>query len=295
MAVSSGSCTGYVIFAGTWDRGLFKSADAGRTWSPVAIPTNLPIRSIALSPNYAFDNTLYVATWGTGIFRSFDGGTSWGQLNTGLTDLLVRSVLMPPTYPLDGVVYAGTDSAGVLRWDPFLGRWAATNDGLPHSRVMALAASPQFATDGTLAAATWGGGVALSTNRGASWSPAAAGLGTPYVRTLAFSPTYPGDRTLYAGTNLGAYWSADRGTSWALLGTPGDDLAGTDITAFAISPGVPRTIFASTGGRGVWQYTESTTATSLRAQQRLSSHAEPSLPFHAFLPMSPKNRFGNVC
>ena len=62
LTVSSGYCTGYVIFAGTWDRGLFKSIDAGRSWSVVPIPTSLPIRSIALSPNYAFDTTLYVAT-----------------------------------------------------------------------------------------------------------------------------------------------------------------------------------------------------------------------------------------
>ena len=196
-----------------------------------------------------------------------------------------------PGYPVDGVVFAGTDGAGVFRWNPAQNVWAGANQGLPNNRVMALAAS----LDGTLAAATWGGGVALSTDRGASWSAMASGLASPYVRAVAFSPTYPGDRTLYAGTNMGAYRSSNGGASWTLLGTPADVLAATDITGFAITGGVPRTIFVSTGGKGIWQYTEegATLASTKEPQRRLSNHA--NLGFHTFVPMVSKNRFGNVC
>ncbi|MBI2887436.1 MAG: hypothetical protein HYY02_09525 [Chloroflexi bacterium] len=295
IAVSETYCTGYIIFAGTWDRGLFQSTDGGKTWTAVAIPTNVPIRSVALSPNYAADTTLVVATWGTGVYRSNDGGATWSQLNAGLTDLLVRRVLLPPTFPTDGVIFAGTDGAGVFRWEPGQGLWSSANAGLPNSRVMGLVASPSYAADGTLAAATWGGGLAISNNRGATWRQAAAGLETPYVRVAKFSPTYQADGGIYAGTAAGLFRSSNRGASWALVGARGDDLQNVDITDMTITTGYPRTIFVSTGGKGIWSYTEANGGTSLSAVGRLMSHIDRSLPYHAFIPMAPKNRFGSMC
>ena len=298
LKVTPTYCAGYEIFAGTWDRGFFRSLDAGKSWTALPLPTNLPVRSIAFSPNYAQDNTIYVASWGTGIYRSFDRGLTWGQLNAGLTDLLVRSVLIPPTFPVDGVVYAGTDNAGVFRWDPARNTWSPANGSLSQRRIMDLAVSPQYATDGTLAAATWGGGVALSQDRAQTWTQASSGLGSMYVRTVVFSPTYATDSTLYAGTISGAFRTSNRGGSWGLMGAPEDDLFNVDITSFSITaaPGQPRTIFASTGGKGIWQYTEAGTAAGLGGVfKRLASHGGASLNFHSFLPIAPKNRQGNIC
>ena len=296
VVVSSSYCTGYEVFLGTWDRGLFKSTDAGATWTKLAIPTNVPIRVVALSPNYAFDRTVYVGTWGNGIFRSFDGGESWASLNVGLGDPLVRSIVIPSSYPQDGLVVAGTDNAGVFRWDAQRGRWSGASNGLPNSRVMGLTASQNFNSDKTIFAATWGGGVAISTNRGDSWAVTGAGLGSPYVRTVAVSPNYPSDRVLYAGTNLGPYRSGNNATSWRYMGTTGDELTKTDVTNFAVTPNSPRTVFVSTGGKGLWAYTESGALSGIAAGvQRLASHLGPNLPFHAFMPMAPKNRLGGVC
>lgn len=295
VTVSPTYCNGYAIFAGTWDRGMLKSTDGGRTWATVPIPTSLPIRDISLSPRYAQDNTLYVATWGTGIYRSFDAGATWGQLNAGLPDTFVRSVLLPPSYGQDGIVFAGTDTAGVMKWDPAKNLWATANVGLPNMRVMALAASPQYAVDGTLAAATWGGGVAISSNRGQTWSASTNGLSANYIRSVALSPNFNTDRAIYTGTISGAYRSPDGGGNWSLLGNAGEELASIDVTGLAITPGSPRTIFASTGGRGIWQYTESTTVSQYTPLAQLAAHINPSLPNHVFLPIAPKNRVGKVC
>lgn len=303
LVVSKTYCQGYEIFLGTWDRGLFKSLDAGKTWQALPLPTSFPVRSVALSPNYASDNTVYVATWGSGIYRSFDRGQTWGQVNAGLSDVLVRTIVMPPTYAQDGVVFAGTDTAGVFRWEPGHNVWAPANNGFPNSRVMSLKASPQYAQDGTLAAATWGGGVAISNDRGQSWRGLSSGLGSVFVRTAEFAPDHLSSGTMYAGTINGPYRSSDRGATWRLLGSPGDDLSQVDITSLSITDvaGQPRTIFASTGGKGIWQLTEAgaTSSYSFVAQDntasRLSGHIIPSLPFHSFVPIAPKNRQGSTC
>jgi hypothetical protein len=296
VAISPGYCTGYEVFLGTWDRGLFKSTDAGATWTKVPIPTNVPIRSIAISPNYAFDRTVYVATWGSGVLRSFDGGLSWASVNAGLSDSLVRSIVIPAGYQQHGQVFAGTDNAGVFRWDGGQARWFQTNGGLPNHRVMSLAASQQYGSDQTLFAGTWGGGVATSTDAGATWAVTGAGLGSSYVRSVALSPDYPRNRVLYAGTNVGPYRSDNNAGSWGYMGTTGDDLTNTDITSIAPTTTGPRTIFVSTGGKGVWVYTEGGGWNGFgTAVGRLAAHINPTLPFHAYVPIAPKNRAGNVC
>lgn len=294
FAISPTYCAGYEVFAGSWDRGLFKSTDAGSSWSAVDLPTTLPIRSIALSPNYAADRTVFVATWGGGIFRSLDGGATWGQINAGLIDGLVRAVILPTTYVQDGIAFAGTDTAGILRWDPAQSRWVTANAGIENNRIMALAASLQYASDGTLMAATWGAGVHFSFDRGATWIRSNGGLGSPYVRTVAFSPAFSSNRTVYAGTTDGAFRSNNAGQSWRRLGTSGDDLSGVDVTGFAITAGSPFTVFASTGGKGVWAYTEAFPILSA-AESRLQAHLGPVLPFHTFIPATPKSRLRGIC
>lgn len=248
--------TGHTVFAGSWDRGLFRSDDSGGSWINVNLPTAQPVRSVSLSANYETDRTFYVATWGTGIYRSFDGGATWGQLNAGLADHRIRSVAMSPTYASDGLVFAGSDSEGVLRWHPTDNRWYTVNSGMPNTRVMSIAVSPDFATDRRVLAATWGGGVAVSDNRGDSWSAPNGGLNSLYTRFVTLSPSFAADGQAYVGTTAGVYRSNDRGSSWGTLGDPNGDVGTVDVTGLAVSPGSPRTVFASTGGRGVWQYTE---------------------------------------
>ncbi|HID64568.1 MAG TPA: exo-alpha-sialidase [Anaerolineae bacterium] len=66
------------------DEGLIKSTDGGRTWWPVNI--GLPLKddgnppsvlSLAISPDYASDGTLFVGLVDHGVYRSVDGGESW--------------------------------------------------------------------------------------------------------------------------------------------------------------------------------------------------------------------------
>jgi ligand-binding sensor domain-containing protein len=107
------------ILAGTFDGGVFRSADGGLTWRPIsrALP-NDSIRGIVL-----LDQGLIVAT-GNGIFKTTDKGKQWIPANKGLTSLAVQSLIGSG----GGGLYAGT-SAGVFRSDDGL-TWIAVNQGL---------------------------------------------------------------------------------------------------------------------------------------------------------------------
>jgi photosystem II stability/assembly factor-like uncharacterized protein len=107
------------ILAGTFDGGVFRSADGGLTWRSIsrALP-NDSIRGIVL-----FDHGLIVAT-GNGIFKTVDKGKQWIPVNKGLTNLAVQSLIGSE----GGGFYAGT-STGVFRSDDGQ-TWTAVNQGL---------------------------------------------------------------------------------------------------------------------------------------------------------------------
>ena len=107
------------LLAGTFDGGVFRSADGGMTWRPIsrALP-NDSIRGIVL-----LEQGLIVAT-GNGIFKTTDKGKQWIPVNKGLANLAVQSLIGSG----GGGLYAGT-SAGVFRSDDGL-TWTAINQGL---------------------------------------------------------------------------------------------------------------------------------------------------------------------
>ncbi len=107
------------IVAGTFDGGVFRSADGGMTWRPIsrALP-NDSIRGIVSS-----DRTLVVAT-GNGIFKTVDQGKQWTPVNKGLTNQAIQVLIGSKETGL----YAGT-SSGVFRSDDG-SSWIAVNEGL---------------------------------------------------------------------------------------------------------------------------------------------------------------------
>ncbi|MDH5235495.1 MAG: hypothetical protein OEW77_11090, partial [Gemmatimonadota bacterium] len=79
------------------ERGLFKTTDAGRTWSKVLFVDSLTgVTEVVMDPRDA--NVLYAATYqrlrsafgfngggpGSALWKSADGGTTWGKLESGI-------------------------------------------------------------------------------------------------------------------------------------------------------------------------------------------------------------------
>jgi len=108
------------IYAGTFDGGVFLSADGGVTWRPIsrALP-NDSIRGILFNRR-----GLFVAT-GHGIFKTTDKGRQWVPLNKGLTSMAIQVLIESGA----GVFYAGT-SDGAFRSDDDGRTWNPINQGL---------------------------------------------------------------------------------------------------------------------------------------------------------------------
>ena len=183
----------------TGGAGVFKSTDAGETWTDVG-PYE-PLTSIAVSA--ASPSTIYVGTW-RGVFRSTIGGGDWALMGEEFMLGSVHGVAVDPTDA--SIVYAATDS-GLFRSATGGAEWTLVgNFGQVISVVLAPSA-PSVVYAGT------GTGVVVSHDGGDSWG--GAGLGDAVPWTLTVDPANPD--VVYAGSTSSidgvlARFSADGAT-----------------------------------------------------------------------------------
>lgn len=206
--VTSNPGNSQIVYAALFDRGLFKSTDAGLNWEEknnglpigdisriysIAIhPTNTQI--IYLGLTYTGSDTDFLA-----VYKSTNAGDSWSALDAGSNnDLGVRYVSLDPNDP--NKIYVGTTSKGLL---------VSTDAGL-----------------------TW------STLNG--HSEELINL-SHTILNLTFDPQ--DNDILYAGVQLnGFYKSIDGGQSWNQL----SDLAGKSPEGFVIDPNDSNLLYAIT-------------------------------------------------
>ncbi len=67
----------FVLVAGN---GWYRSTDAGESWELLDAPSEEPMVTVAVSPNYGNDRTVAVAGF-DGVFLSTDGGDSWDSIH----------------------------------------------------------------------------------------------------------------------------------------------------------------------------------------------------------------------
>lgn len=69
-----------ILYAGV-PTGVFRSLTGGRSWQELTLPCGFePVVSLALSPLFQTDGTLFVGTESQGLFRSRDRGQSWQKI-----------------------------------------------------------------------------------------------------------------------------------------------------------------------------------------------------------------------
>jgi photosystem II stability/assembly factor-like uncharacterized protein len=219
--------------------GIYKSTDAGKTWTHLGLRDGQQIPALAIDPRDP--NRLFAAVLGhpygpneeRGVFRSTDGGQTWQKVlytdeNTGASD-----IEMDPSNP--AVLYAGL-------WRAREGPW---EDGNSYGGA--------------------GGGLFKSTDGGATWRKLTQGLPEDLVQiNVAIAPSNP-DRlyaTLAATRGLGIYRSDDAGERWFRVTTdrhPGLRIGGGDLPVPKVDPKNPDVVYStsivtwrSTDGGKTW-------------------------------------------
>lgn len=117
------------VFAVAGKEGVYRTTDAGKSWSQVR-----PGEVQDLAVDKTNPERVFVATE-KGLFRSTDTGATWTRVTQGLKDDDVDAVLVSPK---DGQVFAGTFH-GVFRSTDGGATWTPFNEGLMNTDVRALA------------------------------------------------------------------------------------------------------------------------------------------------------------
>lgn len=227
--------------------GIYRSSDAGKTWTHLGLQDGQQIPALAVDPHDP--NRLFAAVLGhpygpsseRGVFRSTDGGATWKKVlykdeNTGASD-----VEMDPSNP--NVIYAGL-------WEVRQGPWEDNNF---------------FAGNG--------GGLFKSTDGGDTWKQLTNGLPKNVVQVnLAVAASQP--NRLYAsvgttdkgdygsGAGLGVYRSDDGGENWYRAtddARPAMRIGGGDLSVVRVDPKNPDVVYSasivtvrSTDGGKTW-------------------------------------------
>ncbi|NNM05033.1 MAG: glycosyl hydrolase, partial [Gemmatimonadetes bacterium] len=169
--------------------GVYRSTDAGRTWSHLGLENTRHISRIRVHPSdpdmvyVAAQGAAYGASEDRGIYRSLDGGQSWTKVLYAGTTASAAELAMDPTNPRilyaafwDHVRYpwyvrSGGEGSGIWKSKDGGDTWISIHDGLPERLgKTAVDVSP---TDPervwAMVEADPGGGLYRSDDSGESW------------------------------------------------------------------------------------------------------------------------------
>jgi photosystem II stability/assembly factor-like uncharacterized protein len=244
-----------VIYAGTGSskirsnvsigRGLYKSTDAGKTWTFLGLRDSGQIATIRVHPSnpdivyVAAQGNPFVANKERGVYRSTDGGKTWKQVfflsdTAGAADLELQpgnpSVVFAGLWHAQRkpwTIVSGAQEGGIYKSTDGGDTWNKLAGGLPHdlfgrSNVAISAAQPNRIY--ALIEAKPGSGLYRSEDAGATWSliNSSANLLTRpfYYNTLGVDPN--NDDVVWIG-NEGWFRSENGGKTFGRMPVPHGD------------------------------------------------------------------------
>ncbi|MFH1679008.1 MAG: T9SS type A sorting domain-containing protein, partial [Candidatus Eisenbacteria bacterium] len=225
-----------VLFGTGGERGIYRSADAGGSWTRVLfVNDSTAAVDVAIDPTKP--DTVYAAMWervrgltyrrsggpGSGIYRSHDGGDTWALLTNGLPNAgpNVGRIGLSISASSPNVVYAIYDIVGegarVYKTTNGGNSWTRTND----SAVSSIHSSfgwyfGQIRVDPSDPNRAFALGVPFyrTENGGSSWAEVGEDNHVDH-HALVFDPSNP-DR-IFEGNDGGIYVSTNEGDTWTKL------------------------------------------------------------------------------
>ncbi|MBI3913869.1 MAG: hypothetical protein HY327_06755 [Chloroflexi bacterium] len=265
------------LYVATDARGIYHSADAGKTWrrlngldgeiltSILALDAQTLIagtggngaffsrdggatwrayesfRQEYVTSILAYSHTLFLRTRAA-LWRSRDDGIAWEIVRGGIENEIVHALLRDAFSPR---LYAATGSGSVFASDVDGAAWQKFSNGLP-SNAAALSLA-QLNADTVLAGTQTG--IWITRDRGESWQTANAGIGAPPIHALALGA----DGALFAATEDGLY-RADASGNYVGVG---NDALRVPILSIARAPSDPHVMYAGSYRRGIFKSEDS--------------------------------------
>jgi photosystem II stability/assembly factor-like uncharacterized protein len=158
-----------LVLAATLEDGIYATDDHGSRWMPWSFGLmDLNVLALAVSPDYAADETAFVGTE-SGVFRSTNGGRAWRETDFPMDCGPVLSLAVSPGFAHDATVWAGTECQGLFRSSDAGDRWQRVADGAIVDTVNAVIVAP----DGSSLPAVLvmqPDGLLISRDEGRTWS-----------------------------------------------------------------------------------------------------------------------------
>jgi photosystem II stability/assembly factor-like uncharacterized protein len=237
-----------ILYAAT-DQGVFRSPDAGISWSRCS-ESKRTLSVLVLQDG----RTVLAGTSDGSVLRSTDAGGHWVSVTRGIPGIRVSILASRATGPT--MVYAGTDDGFAVSNDAGV-TWEARNIGLvvttpagsPTPRIEIAALLPDTATPGTAILSLVGQGLYITRDDGNRWKRLQSSIGTPWVDSLAVDGQ---TGRLYAGTDTkGVYVSQDGGTTWSLSNSGLSTILSPSGAVNTIAVARDGTLYSGTQARGV--------------------------------------------
>lgn len=265
-----------IVYAGTSNAGVFRSADGGATWNDIS--SNLPPYTtistlLAVDDGVQQQSIIYAGTV-DGIYRSSDGGAQWSLKSDNYAEAgyedTPAAIVADPGSPQ--VLYAAREYGNHLVCKSVNGgdSWTAlsVSTSLPYDHASTLAIDPTT-SPATLYLGTTASGIYRSSDGGLSWSQANSGLPIDsygyvgVVGRIVVDPTaspvslyariYGGEVKSYKGTVSG-----DGSISWVEYAPP--TLPGAAAVTAINTRRIPAILYAagsgfyrSTDGGATWE------------------------------------------
>jgi photosystem II stability/assembly factor-like uncharacterized protein len=216
----------------SWLSGVYKTEDAGQTWTLLPATKGLAVWSIALWPK---NPDVIAVGASTGVHLSRDAGSHWAHISPE-GDPEIRPVVSLAFDPVDAnVIFAGTTH---LPWKTADGgkNWNSIHQGMiDDSDVFSIQVDPAKPERVFASACS---GVYGSTDGAARWSHLETPKGAFRTHFVALDPA--NSEIVFAGTTEGLLRSTDGGRSWR-------NVIAESVKSVAFDSWVPgRVFFAST-------------------------------------------------
>jgi photosystem II stability/assembly factor-like uncharacterized protein len=257
----------------SWGDGVYKSTDAGKTWTHMGLENTHHIGRIVIDPRDP--NVVCVAAggdlWGPskdrGLYRSTDGGKTWTQTlfvneDTGCSDLVVDlnnpDILYTSAYQRRRTAFGfngGGLNSGIYKSTDAGATWKKCTNGLPTGQTGRIGLDI-YRKDSKIVYAcveNANGGIFRSEDQGETWKK----MGTVNMSINAYRPAYfsqirvdpKDDQHIWmAGVNMGV--SNDGGKTFRPVGPA----IHADVHAIWIDPNNPSQALVGCDGGIQWTY-----------------------------------------